>query len=838
MTHTQTATAGTDLTVRFARMQGRLTAREPITLGVPFPRGAVRDTARLTLADRNGDPVPMDAIVTERWPDGSVRWALVDFVASSAGLHHARYRLSLDGTPRPGPHAVRVETAGASLQVHTGPARFTVASGGQAIFEEVLATPGGLRQQLGTIVVTDGEGRGWPMQIAHASCEHRGRLRTTVKLEGTAGPARDPLVELTVRVQFFAGTSAVRVAVTMANTRRARHPGGIWELGDPGSVHLRDASVSFALRASKLAAQCSIEPAHEMEPFERWLQIRQHSSRACTIASHGSMREGRRATPAVLVDDLAGRLGLAVEYFWQNCPREIDVQPRACTFRMFPRQPGETYELQGGERKTHRFTLILGDDPAARDAVYWGREASVAAAEPAWYCAASAVAHLSASSESGDARYERLVASAIEGEHSFERKRLVIDEFGWRDFGDIYADHENAFSGAGQPIVSHYNNQYDAVGGFAAQFMRSGDLRWWRAMNELAWHVTDIDVYHTDRDKPAYNHGLFWHTFHYVPAGRCTHRSYPAHPKVSGGGPANEHNYAAGLRLHWLLTGDAESRATAIGLAEWVIAMDDGRKTVLRWLDPSPTGLASATNTTDYHGPGRGAGHSVMALVDGHRLTGDARFLLKAEELIRRCVHPQDDIAAHELLDAERRWSYVVFLQAVGRYLEHKIERGELDEAYAYARASLLHYARWMAAHEYPYLDKPEILEYPTETWAAQDIRKSDVFAYAAQHARGDERAQFLERAAFFFDASVSTLERLETRTLARPVVLLLSNGWLHLSRHAVGEAPDAAIDGGFGHAVRFVPQKEAAKRRLLSGAAGLAAILLVLLGWVALASL
>src|SRR4029079_4657263 len=143
-----------------------------------------------------------------------------------------------------------------------------------------------------------------------------------------------------------------------------------------------------------------------------------------------------------------------------------------------------------------------------------------------------------------------------------------------------------------------------------------------------------------------------------------------------------------------------------------------------------------------------------------------------------------------------------------------------------YARASLLHYARWMAAHEYPYLDKPEILEYPTETWAAQDIRKSDVFAYAAQHARGDEREQFLERAAFFFDASVSTLERLETRTLRRRFVLLLSKGGLHLSRHAVGEAPDAAIDGGFGHAVRFVPQKEAAERRLLSGAAGLPALL------------
>ena len=46
-------------------------------------------------------------------------------------------------------------------------------------------------------------------------------------------------------------------------------------------------------------------------------------------------------------------------------------------------------------------------------------------------------------------------------------------------------------------------------------------------MHELAVHVRDIDVYHTDEDKSAYNHGLFWHTVHYVDAGTSTHRSYP-----------------------------------------------------------------------------------------------------------------------------------------------------------------------------------------------------------------------------------------------------------------------------------------------------------------------
>ena len=104
-------------------------------------------------------------------------------------------------------------------------------------------------------------------------------------------------------------------------------------------------------------------------------------------------------------------------------------------------------------------------------------------------------------------------------------------------------------------------------------------------------------------------------------------------------------------------------------------------------------------------------------------MTGERAFLAKVDELIRRCVHPSDDIAALDLLDAERRWSYTVFLQAVARYLDDKAEGGELDAAYAYARAALLHYARWMAEHEYPYLDTPAGLEYPTETWAAQDMR-------------------------------------------------------------------------------------------------------------------
>ncbi len=199
--------------------------------------------------------------------------------------------------------------------------------------------------------------------------------------------------------------------------------------------------------------------------------------------------------------------------------------------------------------------------------------------------------------------------------------------------------------------------------------------------------------------------------------------------------------------------------------------------------------------------------------------------------MIRRCIHPRADIAALDLLDAERKWSYTVFLQAIGKYLHYKAERGQLDDAYGYARASLLHFARWMAKHECPYLDKPAILEYPNETWAAQDMRKSEVFDVAAFHATGEERDTFLERGRFFFDYSVRTLLGMPSHTLTRPTVLMLSYGWLHafVRRQPGVTLPDAvAAEEDPGPPASFVPQKARALRRAkwLAAASGIATLL------------
>jgi len=54
----------------------------PVTASVPFPRGRLRG-ADVWVAAPAGDATLAQARALERWPDGSTRWLLVDFLADA-----------------------------------------------------------------------------------------------------------------------------------------------------------------------------------------------------------------------------------------------------------------------------------------------------------------------------------------------------------------------------------------------------------------------------------------------------------------------------------------------------------------------------------------------------------------------------------------------------------------------------------------------------------------------------------------------------------------------------------------------------------------------------------
>ncbi|HUY91149.1 MAG TPA: hypothetical protein VMV10_20590 [Pirellulales bacterium] len=595
----------------------------------------------------------------------------------------------------------------------------------------------------------------------------------------------------------------MRVRLTLHNPNRARHRGGLWDLGDPGSILFRDCSLLVLMpkgdervvwrtesEAKPSTAESGVEIYQDSSGGENWrspnhVNLKGRVScrfRGYEVRTSSDVTRGLRASPVLAWSDGVSAVSAAIPEFWQQFPKLLAAEPGQLRFGLFPDAWDDLHELQGGEQKTHAVWLHFGPhDADPLSSLAWVHAPSQAAADPYWIERSEAVKPFI--SVLNEPRLQALLTEAAAGEKSFAARREVVDEYGWRHYGEVYADHENAYYQGSKPVVSHYNNQYDLVYGMLLQWLRTGDPAWRDLADPLARHIIDVDIYHTTQDRSAYNGGLFWHTDHYLDAATATHRTFsrenlPCGGGPYGGGPGNEHNYTTGLLHYYYVTGDRQAMDAVLGLADWVVRMDDGWRNILGLVDETSTGRATATGEAKYHGPGRGAGNSINALLDGWLASSHRSYLDYAETLIRRVVHPEDDISSRELLDIERRWSYPVFFTALARYLDLKAEAGELDEMYAYAQASLVRYAVWMQEHERPYLDRREELEFPTETWAAQELRKANVLRMASGFVDDVKlRMKLFQCGAALAERAWDDLMKFESRLCTRPLAILMIEG-------------------------------------------------------------
>ena len=824
--------------------------QEPITMGIPFPKGLVSDSSALAMYTENDEAIPLQAQVTARWGDQTIQWALLDFLASVEPQDTASYRLECQGNfpSTPQDSTLLFTQHSEHCVVETGAASFFLNPMVFTPFKRVVIDGvDRLDESETSFTLTNDKGQELAPHISSMAVESQGPVRLTLRFDGVFSNNDTSDFRFMARLSFFAGSEAVRLTFTLHNPQAARHPGGCWDLGDEGSLFFKDLTWQVALRESGKSGKIgwNVNPqepmiVHEHSRLEiyqdssggpNWNssnhvnrdgQVRQRYPGFRVMRDGGVIQEGKRATPSLFIKQADIALAGTIQHFWQNFPKALESEGNQICLRLFPHQFNDVYELQGGEQKTHTCVVAFTKSVSPESAVNWIHDPLRPLISPEWYAGTKAIRYLSPRSKEKNGEYAKLIDTAVQEPDSWLSRRERIDEYGWRHFGDIYADHEAVKTPENSPLVSHYNNQYDVIYGLVIEYLRTGEARWFGVMQELAGHVIDIDIYHTLEDRPAYNGGLFWHTDHYAHAAMATHRTYSRINREKfcfgssyGGGPSNEHNYTTGLLSYYFLTGDSLAHEAVQGLADWVINMDDPQGTILGKLDRRPTGLASSTVERAYHGPGRGAGNSVNALLDAYVLTRERRYLLKGEELIQRCIHPRDDISRHHLEDIEHRWSYTVFLAALGKYLDLKVAEGALDRQYAYAREALLHYATWMVEHEVPYKHILHRVEIPTETWSAQDMRKSHVLNVAAKYAEEPLRRACQNKARFFFDACLTDLLSFKTCTLTRPVVLLMTNGYVQaycdLHHDESAPLPSQAYDFGFPR--KFRPQGDALYR-------------------------
>jgi len=835
-----------EVPLHFHCPQSQSIAAQPVTLGIPIPRGRLGESicGRLRIGSKT---LSVQTQTLTRWSDRSARWVLVDATLPSHSDAAVKGILELNDLGDEEPSDSDAGTASITVQRSAdGPWRIDTTAAAYRVFRRaerplLTCTAGSKQDAALEVAFHHRDGRQEPAIANELALEAAGPLRATVKAEGEF--ALGAGLQWTARLCFFAGSGLFRLRLTIRNPRPARHPGGCWDLGDRGSL-------LFAGLTARLRLPPPARGALRLEPDSRWrdvgpsgAELLQESSggenwqsrnhvnrngvvplrhRGYRVACGEESLTGDRALPVAVQGDESFCAAVAVPEFWQQFPKSLKLDEQGIEIGLFPTVFGDLHELQGGEQKTHSIWFRLEPDPPGEDCLDWVHRPVQVLAEPSWYEAANVWPWLSAA-DRDDPRFAERMKRALAGPRSLLARREVIDEYGWRHFGDDWADHEQAYYDGPRPIISHYNNQFDRLAGALLQMMRSGETGWWALADPLARHVIDVDIYHTQGDKAAYNGGLFWFTDHYLDAATSTHRTYSRHNarpgRPYGGGPGSEHAFATGLLLYHCLTGDPLAAESVVSLADWIVAMDDGARTLLGAVEKSPTGLASLCGTPDYTGPGRGAANSMGVLLDGLLLTGEARYLRKAEQLIRRSIHPQDDIDALDLLDAEHHWSYTMFLTALARYLEVKQERDECDAMYGYAQHSLLHYARWMRGHERPYLDHREQLEYPTETWAAQEFRKANVLRCAARHADEKEAEPLRQRAAEIVERAWQDWESFDQPDTTRALAIVMTEGTMEAClRESRGQQAEFATPPeSWPGKEPFVPQKQRVGQMLRS---------------------
>lgn len=804
---------------------------EPIAVGIPLAPGGLSDCSQLGLACKDTDhPRPTCFTPLCYWPDGSIRWLLAEFETELPAFSSQTLLVSEIQTPYDTdccidavPEGWQVNTAQGLLLLQPGLPAWQFSTNTAPISTETRLTAhdGSLCRP---VADTD-----WRLR-------KNGRLFVEATLNGQWLLADDtPLARFHCALRISRDTGLVTVDMQIHNPNRAYHPGGLWDLGDKGSVFFSSLELittlkdpgSAALRpnATDPGGQTVTAPAIDLyqdssggenwnsaNHIDRYQALTTHFQGYRLTANHEALK-GKRANPLLTVTGAEQTLQIAMPGFWQNFPSSLGYREGAAVAGLFPQQPDEQlYELQGGERKTLR--CLIGYHESSGD-LAWAYAPLTPTLSPRVYQQGQAFPWFTANSSHDP--LAALIDQGLNGPANFFAKREIIDEYGWRNFGDIFADHECLYQPEGQlPLTSHYNNQYDAVYGFARQFAATGDPRWHELMNDLAAHVTDIDIYHTTQDRAEYNNGLFWHTDHYLPVQTATHRTFSKHNKTSstpgqtGGGPAAEHCYTTGLLYHYLMTGNLRSRQGVLELADWMVKAHEGCGGLLEQLLavkknelPKLQAMLKRQRLTRNRYPfTRGTGNYLNALLDAHILEPGHDWQERTEQVIENTFHPADNIEARNLLERETGWHYLVLLNSLARYLWLSNDTGHYDWHYQYALASFRHYTRWMLDHERPFLDHSAHLEFANHTWVAQDIRKA-MLMYQAARFDPEHQKRYLDKAREWLNYVVTTLEQSPEKHFTRIQIILLQSHGPHLASATV---PDAALQTSLLDADRLKP--------------------------------
>lgn len=550
------------------------------TFGVPWPRGSLRPGQPLAVRDGQGVAVPSQSWPLATWPDGSVKWTAH---ALPAGAGAAGYVVS----PGRGPAAagiVLTEDADA-VRIRNGAVTWDIPRSGSAMIRGAQV---GERPVLGPVELVaaarpdpERAATSFTGRIDRVVVEQRGPVRAVVRIEGMHAGAGRSWLPFSVRLYAYAGSAALRIvhsfvydgdpakdfvsalglraAVPMRGELVDRHvrlaldDGGVFtEAVRPLTGLRRDPGAAF--RNAQIAGH-AVPPLATMargitlERIPAWgeFTLAQLSADGFEISKRTrpgqgpiTAAAGKRAAGLGYVGSPSGGAALAMRYFWERHPTQLDIRgadtdtatltawmwsPEAPAMDLRPYHG--TMGMEGYDAQNQGLDTTYEDyEPGWDSATGIARTSELTL----WACAATPETATLAQMAAANATPPRLMteparihAAGVLGiwglpDRSTPMRARVEDQLAnLIDFyeGEVDRRHWYGFWNHGDVMHSYdadrHQWRYD-IGGFAwanselspdlwlwYAALRTGDPRTFRFAEAMTRHTGEVDVYHLGR---------------------------------------------------------------------------------------------------------------------------------------------------------------------------------------------------------------------------------------------------------------------------------------------------------------------------------------------------
>lgn len=603
-----------------------------LSFGFPFPEGAIYSLDRIKLVDE-GKELPAQFTATGFWPDGSLKWALIDAtvplkarerktVAVVYGSKVVRSdetrgggRVAVGSPPRIDAYvatlASRQESVGESLRYTIPTDRFRPFAQVQQgrLISTWLVRDNALRatmDQPGPSIV-DENGKVYAMGLAQPDrvvIEQNGPEKAVIRAEGPY-TAEDgtTFMRWIARMTFRRGSPLVETALTTLNSELKN------EFTD-------FTSLSFSIKPAGVA-----QVATDVETSPGTLAA--GPAGGLTQLDENTLATGPGKGSGVVFWPGGGAI---IHDFWQRWPKGISLKGDQIVFDLLPQQPSADYgkdlpywlmfpfcegkyRLKWGMAFTDKISFDFSGKLKPEELWAEAQKPVVPVIPAEYYSETLALGPIAAPRGKQFAMWDKYVDDSFNNYMSIKASER---EYGFLNYGDWFGERGRNWG----------NNEYDLAHGLFMHFARTGNRDAFRWATVAAQHRADVDTIWAYPD--PYNVGANPpHSIgHTGPWTEQTERAMWTCRYDMMYTAANGHNWCDGLMDDWHLTGNPRAMESGLAFGEHVA-------------------YAMAPNFKELGTHERSAGWSLRSVMAVYKATYDPVYLEGAKKIVAVALKEQ-----------------------------------------------------------------------------------------------------------------------------------------------------------------------------------------------------